>query len=194
MPWGGLLETLGKRAGVASGPFPGRVRWFAWPSGHRGTRRWGPPVWALLSLAVMGPLSGCGLAVQTRSLFGQELKVQVFVAQKANQDNPVAVDLLRVFDGNLLTELLKLSASEWFEKRDQIKRDYPGKVGFEGVEWEWTPGQSVPVLTLPLEPAARAGIIFANYFAKGAHRVRFDPNDSIMINLLEDGFTVEPLK
>lgn len=188
------METLGKRAGPASGPFPGRVRCFAWPSGRRVKHFWRIPGWALLSLAGMGALAGCGIAVQTRSLFGQELKVQVFVAQRTNQDNPVAVDLLRVFDANLLTELLKMSASEWFEKRDQIKRDYPGKVGFESVEWEWTPGQSVPVLSLPLEPAARAGIIFANYFAKGAHRVRFDPNESIMINLLEDAFTVEPLK
>jgi type VI secretion system protein len=151
------------------------------------------PTVGILLLAASG-MVGCDVGVRTRALFGQEVKIQVVVAPRANQDHPIAVDLLRVYDGNLLAELLKLSAGEWFEKREQFKRDYPEKVGFESWEWEWTPGQSVPILTVPLDALARGGIIFANYFTKGAHRVRVDPNESILINLRADGFSVEPFK
>ncbi len=49
-----------------------------------------------------------------------KLDLKVHVSPKANNNNPVAVDLVLVSDKKLLQELMKMSASEWFEKRHQV--------------------------------------------------------------------------
>src|SRR5678815_251463 len=54
-----------------------------------------------------------------------KLDVKVHVSPKANYNNPVAVDLVLVSDKKLLQELMKMPASEWFEKRHQFELDYP---------------------------------------------------------------------
>jgi type VI secretion system protein len=147
-----------------------------------------------LCLVVAALSQGCGIGVKTRALVGGKVKVQVFVSQNANQNNPVAVDLLMVYDKNLLKELTRMSAKEWFEKREQIRRDYSEGTGFDAWEWEWVPGQNVNLQELPLKPAAIGGLVFANYLTNGVHRGRFDPHTSVAMNFLETTFTVEPVK
>ncbi|HEY0006756.1 MAG TPA: hypothetical protein VGB17_18380, partial [Pyrinomonadaceae bacterium] len=72
-----------------------------------------------------------------------KLDLRVDVAQQANNNNPIAVDLVLVSDKKLLKELLKLSAAEWFEKRHQFRLDYPKETGLNAGSWEWVPGQVV---------------------------------------------------
>ena len=76
------------------------------------------------------------------------MKVQT--APLTNQNNPVAVDVLFVYDRDLLNTLLQMSASDWFAKREQLERDYPQRSGFAVWSWEWVPGQIVLPQTLPL--------------------------------------------
>src|SRR5581483_4469768 len=102
----------------------------------------------------------------------------------------VAVDILLVFDDELLKELQKMPARDWFSRRDQIKRDYPDGRGFESWEYEWVPGQDVPELVLPYRVATKGGVIFANYLTPGDHRGRWDGRENIQISLLEKNFTV----
>jgi type VI secretion system protein len=154
---------------------------------RRGTAR----LW-LLALLLLNLLTSCGLPVRTRALFGSKLHVQVYVAEHANQNYPVAVDLLLVYDKKLATRLLAMSANEWFSKREQVKKDYPNDEGFASWSWEWVPGQNVPEQELPLQAKARLGIIFAHYNSPGEHRARIDPHQSITIELLEQDFAVHP--
>lgn len=142
--------------------------------------------------------SSCGL------FFGQKLRVQVNAAQAVNQNSPVALDVVLVYDENLLKELQKLTAKEWFEKRDQMSRDNPKGVAFDVWEWEVVPGHNVPpktlyvpVKTMLIYPKAKikAGVVFANYATPGAHRAGLTPEDEdVVIYLLEKEFKVEPLK
>jgi type VI secretion system protein len=148
----------------------------------------------VLCLVVLVAAQGCGIGLRTRALVGGKVRVQVFVAQAANQNNPVAVDVLMVYDKNLLKELTRMSAKDWFERREQIRRDYSEGSGFDAWEWEWVPGQNVPVQVLPLKPAAIGGLVFANYLSPGVHRGRFDPHESVAMNFLETTFTVEAVK
>ena len=152
----------------------------------------------VLTLAALVLMSGCGLvrgaAVGTRALLGGNLRVQVRIAQDANQQNPVAMDLLLVYDKQLLKQLLKMSARDWYSKRRQVRRDYPRGTGFDVWEWEWVPGQSVPEQSLPLKAKARAAIIFAHYLVPGEHRARIKPRQSITITLGKTAFTVQPLR
>ena len=123
-----------------------------------------------------------------------KLDVKVHVSQKANNNNPVAVDLVLVSDKKLLQELMKMSASEWFEKRHQVQLDYPKETGLTAGRWEWVPGQQVKVDRVTVKFEVVGGVIFANYFNAGAHRAPIDPRKGILVTLGEDSLCVQSLK
>ena len=123
-----------------------------------------------------------------------KLDVKVHVSPKANNNNPVAVDLVLVSDKKLLQELMKMSASEWFEKRHQVQLDYPKETGLTAGSWEWVPGQQVKLDRLTVKFEVVGGVIFANYFNAGAHRAPIDPRKGILVTLGEDNLCVQSLK
>jgi type VI secretion system protein len=122
------------------------------------------------------------------------LEARVQISTLANQNNPVAIDLVLVSDKKLLDELKKLSAKEWFEKRNQYRLDYPKETELSTHRWEWVPGQAVKIDPVPVKIEINGGIIFANYFTPGAHRAIINPRKNILIRLGEEDFTVEVLK
>jgi type VI secretion system protein len=126
-----------------------------------------------------------------RSFFGGDLKLEVFVAQKANQNSPVPVELLVISNEQVLGDVLKLTAHDWFTQREDWKRDHPN--GYVSWTWEWVPGQTVPARKLPFGTGARAGILFADYLSAGSHRLRFEPHQGLRLRLEEKEFTVEPI-
>jgi type VI secretion system protein len=148
---------------------------------------------ALLSAcALLLPLllAGCpkGPKVVTKRLPGtakeSKLDVRVSVAPDANGGNPVALDILLVSDKELLKELQKMSASDWFAKREQIILDHPKEEELVVLKREWVPGQVVEPARLTVKPEIRAGLVFANYFSPGEHRAVLDPRaKDIQINL-----------
>lgn len=153
-----------------------------------------------LAFLFFGLLSSCGfsdkvkaLSVYTKSLLGAKLRVKVTIAENVNQNNPVALDLVIVYDKKLLDQLLAMSSREWFEKREQIKRDYLDGTGLDYWGWEWVPGQNVPIQELPLKAAAKGALVFADYYTPGMHRIRIEQFESIHVSLDEKGFSVEPL-
>ena len=123
-----------------------------------------------------------------------KLDVKVHVSPKANNNNPVAVDLVLVSDKKLLQELMKMSASEWFEKRHQVALDYPKETGLTAGRWEWVPGQQVKLDRMTVKFEVVGGVIFANYFNAGAHRAPIDPRKGILVTLGEDSLCVQSLK
>lgn len=123
-----------------------------------------------------------------------KLDVKVHVSPKANNNNPVAVDLVLVSDKKLLQELMKMSAGEWFEKRHQVALDYPKESGLTAGRWEWVPGQQVKVDRLTVKFEVVGGVIFANYFNAGAHRAPIDPRKGILVTLGEESLCVQSLK
>ena len=123
-----------------------------------------------------------------------KLDVKVHVSPQANNNNPVAVDLVLVSYKKLLQELMKMSASEWFEKRHQVALDYPKETGLSAGRWEWVPGQQVKVDRLTVKFEVVGGVIFANYFNAGAHRAPIDPRKGILVTLGEDSLCVQSFK
>lgn len=128
----------------------------------------------------------------------REFTVKVAIVPEANGNNPVAVDLVRVEDKDLAKEISKLTAADWFQKRDQYVRDYP-KPGILTVESsEWVPGQPVSPLKIPsplslpipLISTSPTTLIFANYFTPGPHRAKLEPHKIITIQLDVDDLTV----
>ncbi len=152
-----------------------------------------PVAHLVLTLVLLGALTSCSVGPRVRALFGEKLQVQVHIADKANLNTPIALDLLLVYDKKLAQELVTMSAREYFAKRDQLKRDDPDGKRFDSWEWEWIPGQQVPIQTLPLKAKARLGLIFASYVTPGEHRARVHPRKDLRIDLLEKTFTVQSL-
>lgn len=123
-----------------------------------------------------------------------KLEVKVHISPKANNNNPVAVDLVLVKDKKLLTELMKMSASDWFEKRHQVELDYPKETDLTARRWEWVPGQQVSVDRVPVNLDIVGGVVFANYFTAGTHRALFDPRKGLLITLGDENLCVQSLK
>lgn len=146
---------------------------------------------SILLLLGLLTLTGCSKVLQLQALLGGEFDVNVTIAKNANRDNPVAVDLLLVYNDELTKQLLNISAQEWFKKRGQFKQDFPRDTGFDSWEWEWVPNQFISSQSLPMKTHVKAVIIFANYATEGDHRARVIPNKNIQLELLEEGFRVE---
>ncbi len=123
-----------------------------------------------------------------------KLDVKVHVSAAANNNNPVAVDLVLVSDKKLLQELMKMSASEWFEKRHQVALDYPKETSLSANRWEWVPGQQVKLDRLTVKYEIVGGVVFANYFNAGTHRAPIDPRKGILITLGDEDLCVQSLK
>ena len=123
-----------------------------------------------------------------------KLDVKVHVSPAANNNNPVAVDLVLVSDKKLLQELMKLSASEWFEKRHQFALDYPKETGLGAGRWEWVPGQQVQLDRVRVKFETIGGVVFANYFNAGTHRAQIDPRKGFLITLGDEDLCVQLLK
>jgi type VI secretion system protein len=144
---------------------------------------------ALLCAPLLLALAACGSS--SLSLFGGDVVAQVVVDAGINQDSPVPVELVVVYDKKLLDQLLTLTARDWFTKKDQIKRDFPGDEAFVSIAWELVPGQVMPAQELSFGVGARAGIVYADYFSLGDHRARIDPHQNVVIHLRDSDFSVE---
>lgn len=123
-----------------------------------------------------------------------KLTVKVDISPQANNNNPVALDLVLVKNGKLFKELMKIPASEWFEKRKQYRLDYPKEIGLSAGSWEWVPGQVVKIDPIPFKYKVAGGLVFANYFSPGAHRAVIDPSKPFVLTLGPQDITVTPEK
>lgn len=146
--------------------------------------------------------SGAGILVLScLALFGcmkRQLTVKVTIVPGANGNSPVALDVVSVTDKDLTKELSKLTAADWFQKRDQYKLDYtkPGVLRVES--GEWVPGQRVPSVDLPaplpipipLLSSKATTLVFANYFTPGPHRAELQPKKVTSIELGENDLKI----
>lgn len=160
------------------------------------------PVLALCLAALL--LSSCGIAKKAESVsrgtgkaIGFRLKpehftIQVNVDGNANQNNPIPTDFVAVLDKGLIREVSKLTAKDWFERRIQIQRDFPGKVAV--ASWEWVPGQRAGPIAIDLGRNFEAGYLFANYGNPGDHRAFIDVRGPIVVNLGPDEFSLQALR
>jgi type VI secretion system protein len=136
--------------------------------------------------------ANCSMTHKVRSAFGGMLPVQVTVAPQANEDSPVAVDLVVVYDKKLVDELLKMAASQWFTSKAQFMADHDRQIAVQG--WEWVPGQKVDPLTIDYRAGAKTVILFADYHTDGDHRFVVQPQQPFRLILAEREMTLEKIQ
>ena len=73
-------------------------------------------------LGLFTPLTACSYFSSQPSVELRSLTLDM--APKANNDTPLAVDFVAVQDPELFKLLLSIPAKQWFEQREQLRRDY----------------------------------------------------------------------
>jgi type VI secretion system protein len=119
---------------------------------------------------------------------GTRLHLSINVAADANDNRPIPVDLVIVWDKKKAAQFGELAAKDWFARKAQLRRDDPDSKAFAVREWEWVPGQSVPAIDVAVPTSAlrwvRAVYVFANYRSEGPHRLSVTPGTAATLHLL----------
>lgn len=148
---------------------------------------------ALLTAAAM--LGGCLYVKQPGALFGGLLTMRVSTVPKLNQDMPVAVEVLVVYDAKILDQVSQLSAEEWFTGRAQFLRDNPPATdAFQTWRWEWVPAQAVPDQEMRYALGARSTVVFVSYQTPGEHRALVAPRQDFLLSLQLSDFETRLLE
>ena len=151
-----------------------------------------------LSGVLLAGLTSCGGAKVSSAVPGaqgratQKFSMQVNVADGANQNFPIAMDLVTISDKKVIAEVGKLTSKDWFERRSQVLRDTQGKVAV--ASWEWVPGQHAGPISVAIAPKTRVAYIFANYINGGGHRALIDVKTPVVINLGPEDFSFQSLR
>jgi len=159
------------------------------PSGFSSPKnRLGVTLLAVLTLVA----SACSLPTKVRSMFGGELPFNVTLASDANENSAVAVDAVVVYDKNVLEQLMKVPAAEWFKKKDQFVNDHRGNITVQ--QWEWTPSQLVPQQTVIYRAGAQKVLLYADYASDGDHRAVVDPQQRFVLVLNKLNLDIKEIK
>lgn len=137
--------------------------------------------------------AGCLAVACSSSPPPLRLQLEVSLTQRANQDAPVPVSFVAVKDPKFFEKVLGLSAKQWFEQREQLRRDDPSGQLFTEWEWEHVPGYAPPPVVIEVDGNAIGAVIFANYHSPGDHRIRVGPQRRLRIELGDDDLIVRPL-
>ena len=135
--------------------------------------------------------TGCGIPAPGLSK-PTPLQLQVRILDSANQNSPVAVDVVAVRNKQLAPAIAALTAAQWFQQKTQIVRDHPDQLDIQS--WEWVPGQDVRPIRTPMPGGVKQLIVFANYAAPGAHRAVLGDSRNFSLTLQQSDFVLQRLK
>jgi type VI secretion system protein len=108
--------------------------------------------------------------------------VTIYAEPDANLNSAIAVDVVLIYDNDLLGSISKMPASKYFEASNQLRLDNPSLL--DVWRWELVPGQVVNKFSLNSDKGdAFGGIVFANYLTPGDHRVKIPPSGEVKILL-----------
>lgn len=146
----------------------------------------------IVAISLVG-LTGCLAKLQSIATLERPLKLAVTIKRESNTNSPIAFDLVEVNDKDLAKQLSQMTAADWFQKRGQIKRDFPRESSLRVQEWEWVPGQVVHEISMPLTHSPRMLLAFANYSSPGPHRAKLDLKTPLLITFDRNDFELAPL-
>jgi type VI secretion system protein len=138
-------------------------------------------------------LNGCLAKLQSIATLEKPFRLAVTVRPESNTNSPIAFDLVQVNDKDLAKQLSQMTAADWFQKRGQIKRDFPKESSLKVEEWEWVPGQVVHEISVPLTHPPHMLLAFANYNSPGPHRAKLDLKTPVLITFDQNDFELLPL-
>lgn len=120
-------------------------------------------------------------------------KVSFRVADDMNDSSPVTLHILIPYKEDLLSELTKMSAEEYFKRSDQIKSDNAGNLDV----FSWDLIRSQKLDDEPISPSKVSGVgivVFARYSTPGDHRISIADDEAVLIKLDKGDFSIESAK
>ena len=128
---------------------------------------------------------------------GEKLKweeVTIGVGREANENSPIAVDIVLIFNEGLVKKVSELTSSDWFKSKNYVLKTFPQDLVVKS--WELAPGDSLQI------PSSFFGnervfsvIAFADYFSAGEHRVKIDHlKGGIVLEFNADDFSAFSIK
>jgi len=144
------------------------------------------------ALVFLIAMVSCGVTKKAKKVTGLvngKLSLQVGISDQANQNSPIAVDLLLIKDKTLLKAAQGMSASDWFTKKPQFKRQYSKTL--EVRSWEWVPGQTIAPIDFTVASDVGGIVVFANYGSPGAHNAPLPTRGKVSIFLDDEDFVVQ---
>jgi type VI secretion system protein len=154
-----------------------------------------------LALLCVMLLSGCNAVGSAMSSIGGWFKSEprpvpvawrslaVSATEDANQNSPVAVDIVFVSAPALLEALVAMPAARWFATRADLRKSFPDAVSV--ISLEVVPRQSVLIDERQLAAhRALAVMVYADYALPGEHRARLSTSAAAyLLQLGGKGFT-----
>ena len=116
--------------------------------------------------------------------------VTLILAEDANNHAAVALDLLMITDEPAAQRIAALSATDYFNNRTQLERDYKDAMTIRS--WELTPGQIARDVPIDAKCHRVRTLLFARYATPGAHRQLLGPAGAIVVSLGAEDFSVAP--
>lgn len=139
------------------------------------------------SLGLVVQLAGCALP-GFLTFKGTKLgwsQVTLTAAPSANQNSPIAVDVVLVFEDDMLERLVELPATKWFSARVDLRKTFPKSLSYR--TWELVPGQTIRVLGDSFgSPRVVGVLIYADYATPGAHRLRLETLEGAIVIRLDN--------
>lgn len=114
-------------------------------------------------------------------------KVSFRVADDVNDSSPVTLHILIPYKDDLLSELSKMSAEEYFKRSEQIKSDNAGNLDI----FAWDLIRSQKLDDEPISPTKVNGagiLVFARYSTPGDHRISIADDEAVLIKLDKGDF------
>ena len=139
---------------------------------------------ALLPLCL---LAGCSL-LRTATGTRGHLTVASQIEPLANNNSPIAVDIVTVEDKKTLAEVSKFTAQMWFAQKNDYRRMHPDVL--QVVSREWVPGDPALPLRIAGSKAAAGIVLFANYATPGAHAAVLPSSGTVRIDFGLTDFTL----
>ncbi|MBX9836739.1 MAG: hypothetical protein K2X69_00355 [Silvanigrellaceae bacterium] len=116
------------------------------------------------------------------------------VSLKANNETAIPVDFVFIFKDKAFDDIKKISAYDWFLKKDQFYNDYAVNEDIQILSYELVPGQHFELKKFKPNHDPTNLVIFANYYISGEHRAIIKEYSHILLNLNENSFSVKELK
>jgi type VI secretion system protein len=145
---------------------------------------------AVPALAICLAVAGCSVFRGLTAPSVVVRSIELRVAEKANENTPIAVDLVYLSSSQALQDqVAKMTAEDWFARKDQVARDFRGELDVMG--FEPVPGQVIARRRLASPKVNDAAFLFARYRTPGSHRYRLTEDDTnIAVVLGGDDFGV----
>jgi type VI secretion system protein len=157
--------------------------------------------WALVAVSGCAMVGGVAnvVASSTANLFSGTpgpsfldwKAITLVAAPYANQNSPLAVDLVFVRDAATLEKLLTLPAAKWFASKEELLKTYPNTMTIKS--WELVPQQVLQLSEEALGSPRVAGmVLFADYLSPGDHRAQLPlARDAFLVELGVRSFSVQ---